>query len=395
MKNVLAIEIKDNKTIVTLSKVLKNGNYSLLLHKQYGSKKLISSATGSTSSVQYDYSIPEKIANDLQQMNIFNDIDEKLLTINTQMVAIVVQNSEYKYNTDLVEAREKLLSNIKRTSPNVHLNNLVFSKDSDISLTKQNISATMELLHNDYINNIIDSFKKKGIEFTKIVPITQAIQNAAEKKSIDYGITMSVLVEEKFTQLTWLEQGRIVSSLKWQLGLSDIYQHISNIMQINKGIAKKLFKSFGSIPPEDVVDDKVIHTRENGKELEVFTKKDLSRFITEKVNELFANIKYHVDSAKSEEKQIRIIFNGEIKSLMGFKKYASKSFDEPNIKKYKTNVIGLTPETEFITMGLLLEADSNTYYNNGGNSHDEKKVEKLYTPKISLMKKVLRMYNYI
>ncbi len=388
MKNVLAIEIKDNKTIVTLAKALGNGNFSLLLHKQYNSKRLISST------VQYDHSIIDKIVSDLKEMNILNDIDEKLLTINTQKVAMVVQNSEYKYNTDLIEAREKYQKEIERKSPGVMVNNLLFSKESDISLTKQNISVTLELMRHEYMNNIIDSFNKQGIKFTKVVPITNAIKNASTEYSIEDGITMSVLVEEKFTQLTWLENGRIASSLKWKLGLSDIYQHIANIMKVEKATAKQLFKSFGFIPPEDVVDDKVIHIKENGNEMEIFTKKDLAKFITEKVNELFSNIKYHVDLIKSEDKDIRIIFNGEIKKLMGFKKYASLSFDGPNIKKYKTNIIGLNPETEFVTKGLLLEADSNKAY--GLNNQDEKKkTEKLYTPKINLFNKIVRMYNYI
>ncbi len=158
-------------------------------------------------------------------------------------------------------------------------------------------------------------------------------------------------------------------------------------MMIKKQDAKTLFKSFGSIPPEDVVDDKVIHMRKNGKETEVFTKKDLSRNITEKVNELFANIKYHIDETKLGDKEVRIVFNGEIKTLMGFRKYASKSFDETNITKYKTDIIGLNPETEFITMGMLLE--------NKTHIEEKRKKANAHSLKVSLLSKLSRMYNYI
>ncbi len=378
MKNILAVEIKDNKTIVTVAKVQAR-NYNLLLHKSYNSKPL-------NTETYYDSDIINEIVNDLKQMNIFNDIDEKYLTINTNRVTITTMNMEYKYNTDLDQSKEQFRQHILRNNKTAHINELIFSKENDISLTKQNITATVEAMHSDYINQIEKEYKQKGIEFTKVIPIMRTIQNATSTKAISDGITISILIEEKFTQLTWIDNGVITSSIKWATGLTDIYQHISNMMNIKKPAAKKLFKSFGSIPPEDVVDDKVIHTRKEGKEMEVFTKKDLSRFITEKVNELFSNVKYHIEKLKNDDNQIRIIFNGEIKTLMGFKKYASKSFNEPNIKKFKTNIIGLNPETEFITMGILLEVEDNL---------ETKKKDKLYSPKVNLLNKVFRMYNYI
>ncbi len=379
MKNVLAIEIKDNKTIVTLAKV-QDGDYSLLLHKSYGSKAL-------ATHVYYDSEIIDKINTDLREINILNDIDEKYLTINTNRVIVSSEDFEYKYNTDLDTKKMEYVQNLERTNPTVSINHIVFSNEEGVALTKQNIRATFEATTSDYINDIKNQYRAKGIEFTKIIPVMRSIQNSVISESGDEDITISVLVEEKFTQLTLIERGMVTSSIKWDTGLTNIYQHISSIMNISKSDAKQLFKSFGSIPPEDVVDDKVIHTRRYGKEMEVFTKKDLSRYITEKVQELFANVKYHIDTLKTHDNQIKIVFNGEIKTLMGFRKFASRSFNEPNIKKFKTNIIGLNPETEFITMGILLEVKEDL--------DTRQRKEHLYTPKTNLLGKLFRMYNYI
>ncbi len=380
MKNVLAIEIKDNKTIVTVAKV-NAGNYNLLLHKQYNSK-------GLSNEVYYDSEIVKRVKEDLLEMNIFNDIDEKYITFNTKRVGATVRSFEYKYNTDLAVEKERVLRNIKIQQPNVHVNNFLFSKDTDISLTKQNINAVIEVMEIDYRENVLDWYRREGFEFTKVIPITQAIENSVSQKSIEDGITMSVLFEEKFTQLSMVENGKLTYSIKWEFGLSDIYDHISNMMQIDKNSAKKLFKSFGSIPPEDVVDDKVLHVIKNGKETEVFTKKDLSRYITEKVNVIFSEVKGKIDSVKSEDSNIRIVFNGEIKTLIGFKKYASKSFNEPNIKKYRTNIIGLNPETEFITMGMLLETKTNL-------EDQEQQIKEVHSTRPTFISKMFRMYSYI
>lgn len=376
MKTILTVEIKDNKTIATVTKLI-NGEHNLLLHKTYDSKPL-------SNSVLYDVSIIKVIKEDLQRMNILEIIDEKYLTINTKRVLIETFNIELKYDSDVESEKEKLRLGLEKKYPHLRINDLILS-NNETALTKRIINATVELVEKEYLEEVISQFKFRGIKFDKVVPLIKAIENSTKTRAIENGITFSIIVEEKFTQLVTLENGVVTSAKKYGTGLTNIYDHISNIMNLDKKAAKKLFKAFGSIPPEDVVDDKVIHTIKHGKELEIFTKKDLSRYITEKVNELFANIKTMVDPIK-DETNIRIVFNGEIKSLTGFKKYAAKSFAEPNIRKFKTRIIGLNEETEFITIGTLTEAKETISENNNLD---------LNAPKINVFNKLLRMYNYI
>ncbi|NQX83430.1 MAG: hypothetical protein HRS50_01790, partial [Mycoplasmataceae bacterium] len=256
---------------------------------------------------------------------------------------------------------------------------------TDTSLTKKEIHVTAEFVEKEYLQEITNQFKYKGIKFDKTIPLIRSILNSIKTKSIKNGFTFSILIEEKFTQLIIFKSDEIISSVKWSTGLTDIYDYISKRMNIDKSTARKLFKSFGSIPPEDVVDDKVIYSNKYEKEIEIFTKKDLSRYITEKVNELFSNIKSHIDPLKKIS-NIKIIFNGEIKSLIGFKKYAINSFAEPNIEKFQTKIIGLNEENEFITMGTLIESN---------NFSQKKDIEEINIPKINVFNKILRMYNYI
>lgn len=383
MKNVLAIEIKDNKTIVTLTKI-KNGDYSLLLHKTFGSKPL-------AKHIYYDAEIITRIKEELRIINFVNDIDEKYITINTKKVSISSRIFEHNYNHSFKETKENFINQLKRENPKLHIGHVIFSRDGEGALTKQNISATIEATQKEYINEILNLYKKEGITFNKVIPVVQTIENSVKEYVGDAhseDVCVSVFVEEKFAQYTAISKGKIIYSMKIDFGLTNIYSSISDKMSIKKNEAKKLFKSFGSIPPEDVVDDKVIHTIKNGKELTVFTKKDLSRYITEMVMELFANVKYYIDKLKSANKSIKLVFNGEIQKLVGFKKFATSSFAEQNILEYNSKLIGLIPETEFITRGMLLESK-------GFGLGEERRIDHQYKPKTNFFTKVFRMYNYI
>lgn len=379
MKNILAIEIKDNKTVVTLTKYI-SGMHNLLMHKTYGSKPL-------ASNVMYDNTIVDQVKNDLSKNGLLDLVDETFLTINTKQTYVKPYNFNVNYNTDIQSERELIINKIEKANPEgVEVIDLKLSDDTT-TLTNKTVLAVAEMVPSDLLSEIKHQYNLRGIKITKVVSVLSAIENAIKDGSIKHGATFNILLEEKFTQLTTVQDGKVISSIKWAFGLTNIYDYISEKMNIDKNSSKTLFSVFGSIPPEDVVDNKVIHTRKHGKEVEIFTKKDLSKYITEKVNEIFADIKTPIDHIKKTT-SIKIIFNGEIKSLTGFKKYAAKSFAEPNIARYNSRVIGLSEGTEFITIGILGEAKE--YIDT-----EDKPIEKILTPKMNIFKKMSRMYNYI
>lgn len=382
MKNILTIEIKDNKTVATLTKVNK-GKKTLLMHKVYGSNKL-------KSIYMYDNSKIDDLKSDLSRANLFDSIDETYLSINTQITFVNDVKFEAKYNTTIEEQKEFIARNIHNKSHiDVDITDIKLN-ETNSAFTRSNIVATVEYLPSEYVREIKHQFNLRGIKITKLVPVITAISNSTKEKSTKNGTTVNVLLEEKFTQVTLMKDGNFVSSQKLNYGLTNIYDHIVEKMSITKNDAKVLFSAFGSIPPEDVVDNKIIHTNSHGKELEIFTKKNLSEYITETVNNIFANIKTTIDKIKlSGEDNVRIMFSGEITSLIGFKKYAAKGFNEKNISKFSSRIIGLKEETEFITVGILGEAREYI------DQEEDKKVEKILTPKINVLKKLSRMYNYI
>ncbi len=378
MKNLLAIEIKDNKIIVTLTKYI-NGKHNLMYHKSYEFIPL-------QDRIAFNASLIPRIKNDLIELGLFETINKSTLTINTSRVVVKTFKEEFKYDTDLELEKEKFKNKLKNKWPDSEILKLEFPYKKS-GFTKKIINSTVESVERSYLKEVVSMFRFNGINISKVVPMLDVIEESMKENSIDKGITFSVLVEEKFTQLTTFENGSISFSTKWKSGLNDIYKHISKIMNININESKKLFKFFGSIPPEDVVDDKVIHTIKHGKEVEVFTKKDLSKYITEKVNELFSNVKSEFPFIADDSEERKIIFSGEIKSLNGFKKYAKKSFAEKNVEKFSSKLIGLSEEAEFVTLGIL---------NIIQDEKIKKSVEgKLDKPKISAINKFIRMYNYI
>ena len=376
MENILTIEIKDNKTIMTLDKV-SNEFHNILMHKIYNSKPL----AGNT---LYDVTIVEEIKKDLKKINMLDNIDEILLSINTKRVIIETYKKEFKFNTNVNFEKENIKRNLEEKHPTLEITKIMFS-DVDVSLTKKNVDVTVEYVEKDFINKIKRQFNNMGLKITKLIPAIQTITNSTKNILKPNLITLSILVEEKFTQLVIIDGGTVKYSVKWEMGLSKIYDHISSMMDIDKKSAKGLFKSFGSIPPEDVKDNKIIFKNEKNDN-QIFTKKDLSKFITEKVNELFSNVKSKIDPLKLNKKNIQIIFNGEIKSLIGFKKYATNSFAEPNIVEFNSDIIGLNEETEFITFGILREISS---------KNSKIKSKEINNPKINVINKIWRMYNYI
>lgn len=379
MKNILAIEIKDNKTVVTLTKNI-DGMHNLLFHKTYGSKPLISNS-------MYDISIIDQMKYDLSRSNLLDLIEETYLTINTRRTFIHSYNLEINYNTD-IDAKLKELKDKLEREYQINVIDMKAS-DNENSLTKKIINVIVEMVPSDYVKEVRSQLNYKGFKINKLVSVIGSIENSTKENSIKNGVTFNILMEEKFTQLTILKDANLISSIKWDYGLTNIYDYISEKMKIDKNSSKTLFSSFGSIPPEEVVDNKVIHIRKHGKENEIFTKKDLSRFITEQVNHIFADIKTHVDRIKEKIANVNIVFTGEITSLIGFKKYAAKSFAEPNITSFNSRIIGLKEETEFITVGIL--GENREYIGKTG----KKPIEKLLTPKINVFKKLTRMYNYI
>ncbi len=375
MKNVLTVEIKDNKTIVTVAKV-GNDDYSIVMHKSYSSKAL--------SGVNYDTDIPKFVNRDLKSLNIINNIDEKILTINTSKNSISTYQFESKFNADIEEDKKTFLRMKQYEHPKLDFMTKEFYSGLDMNLTSQKVYATLEAVHDDYKKDIVDSFKQNGIKFNSVMSTIDSIKNSLKAYEAKDESIVSILVEEKFIQLTWIRNGNVSSAIKWNKGLSDIYEYIAKRMGVSKKSAKDFFKSFGSIPPEDVVDDKVIHNYEEDNE--IFTKKDLSGYITEKVQDLFSSVKHHIETFKLNDESIKFIFSGEIKSLTGFTKFAKKSFNVPDIKKYKSTIIGLEEETEFITMGMLLSVPS---------IHQVRKKEITQIQSKSLLWKLTRMYNYI
>lgn len=205
MKHILAIEIKDNKTIATLTKYIK-GEHNLLFHKTYGSKPL-------EKSVLYDVSIIENLKEDLFGIGLFESINEAYLTINTKRTVIQTFGINVKYGKEIEREKEELTKILTKKYPQFKICSLELSDFSPQQLDRK-ISATVEFIEHEYFNEIEKQFRVKGINFTKHIPLITAIKNSSKIKENEHMTTFSILVEEKFTQLTRIENGIVTLSTK-------------------------------------------------------------------------------------------------------------------------------------------------------------------------------------
>ncbi|BDU67564.1 MAG: hypothetical protein TYPL_2170 [Candidatus Tyloplasma litorale] len=360
MKNILLVEIKDIKTIVTLVRFINENNYVLLFHKKFKS---------TSNSNEYNYLTILKIKKVLENEKLFNLIDKTYITFHSKINLIQIEKNQSK---------EKLERN-----------------NYDCKITKftsyiKNGEFLYESINKKYLNEIFQYFEFYEFKNIEFISSLDAIQNSIRKHALeDNQIYLSISLEEKFTQLTMIENGKIFNVVRLEFGLNKIYEYISEKMNIPIENSKNLFKTFGIVSFQDMIDNKVLHlVKDEFGFNKIFTKGDLSIYIKEKLNNLFLNINKKINDYKLDKNRLTLIFNGEIKALIGFQKYTLKFFNELNINEFDSKLIGLKADTEFITMGLILEIQKNIH-----NIQIKTKSNLSYTLKINIFNKLFRMYN--
>jgi|GEM_PF-2111864 len=203
MKNILTIEIKDSKTILSLTKVI-NGESNLMYHKSYYNM---------SNNRDYDNEIVVKIKNDLIKVGLFHTINEAYLTINTKKTIVQTFKKEIKYNTNIQDEKNNIINALKVKYSSLKVIDLIFS-DTSMSLIKKQVNITVELIEKNYLADILKKFKFVDINFTKIIPTIKAIESSSKVNIKKDEKVFSVLVEEKFTQLAIVDDGVLTFSSK-------------------------------------------------------------------------------------------------------------------------------------------------------------------------------------
>ncbi len=388
MNKTLLIEIKDNKAVVTLTSF--NSKVSLLYKNSFYFKPLVGK-------ILFDSTWIKKMQAELINITPFETINNITLVINTKgtlsKTKILTFSTKADLTTELAQIKTKIENQNGKLLHLINFRTTILSQ----TISEIKLGLAYEVVSNDLYKQIVAAFYANNLEFTKVVSTIEAIRNALVMLKQQNKVIFDVDIEAKHTLISIIKDGTYLEIIKLKGGMDIIYKNIAKKMQINSKTARKLFMSFGFIPPDAVIDNKIIYIKKslNGEQT-TFRKKDLSNYITEIVNEFFAEIKGYLN--KYTNFAPSLIFSGEISHLVGFESYAKIVLSAKNeVTVYDSNIIGLNQQDALIVVGALEEMNKNIIIKPGkekmfkGDNYLCKKQYKV----LFLISKINRMYNYV
>lgn len=350
MNKILLIELKDTNALITFT-TINNKKWSILLSKEYEYESDNTREIQSDNLASFDLSWIPLMKNDVTKIFPINKIDNIFLIINTFGSLIEVKN----YNVKTIEKTNETFKQLiqKEQIENTQLKMLNFKLESknETPLRKQ-LKISYEFVNKKILEDIENYLETFGIRIDKIISTKDAIEAALKPYTNRNNNIINIQIEDKFTSFYYIKNNKFVSSLKRNQGLNLIYRKISKQTGLSIDHAKDLFSNFGNIPPEIIIDNRVIF---NGKNLKgerlIFTKKDLSKIITFAVNDILKEV---IEKIKSKNIfNFEIVFSGKITKLNGFEAYVKDRLNLKNVSTFKTNLIGLNSSTELISIGGL------------------------------------------
>ncbi len=395
MNKTLIIEIKDNSTFVTLANISK-GSWSILFSKNYHFDfDNIFIHNKSKVKVNYSISWMQEMIDDIDEIFSIKEIDNTFLCVNNSYSVLRTYKIKTGPETNEREIFNQVLKSIKEGYKDIK----IMSMNLD-SVTKTPINKfydfSYELINKNLWDTLISFLKSFGINVTKTVSSKESIYSALKPYINRSNNLFNIQIEDNFTSINFISNKKFIKSEKTEQGLNLIYKKISKKFNIPLKTSKKLFEKYGNIPPEAIVDNRIIFNGYDKDDKKIyFSKKDLSKIITEYIDLIFKNIKEYINKKNVENPEL--IFSGKISKLKGFEKYAKDSFKLKNVGIFKTNIIGLELRTEIISVGTLYWAEDKikSYVT---NSEQDKIGNKIYKRKgivQLILDKFNKYYNYV
>lgn len=387
MNKILFIEIKDNKAITSLS-THDGTKHHLLYQKSSSFKPVFGSIIFDSTWIK---TIKKEITDKFQLLNI----DKIYIMVNKTSTLTKSEVINIPTNTYLPAAIKDLKTKIYSA-----YNNLVVI-DADVNvITKETTQSTIVVTHEAIAKKlhqqIVGAFIANKLVDYQFISTFQAKKMALNNYSTNKSI-VNIAIETNHIAISFLEDGNYKSIIKIKNGLNLIYQNIVNKMNIKPSLAKKMYQAFGHIPPDKVIDNKIIYSSVNNQgRITIFTKKDLSFYITEVVNLLFSQIQNELN--KINDSEPLLIFSGEILNLVGFEEYAQITLGtKKSIHSFATSIIGITKENALITIGVLdfLTKDIIINVSNNISQNDNYLLKNEFGYFKRLISKFNRTYNYL
>jgi cell division ATPase FtsA len=215
-----------------------------------------------------------------------------------------------------------------------------------------------------------------GARFKNELTTQSIINNIGQiLKTYNKQYVVNIHIEKEAILTTIVENKKIHDVKKFNFGINHVIGLIARKMNITNEKALFLYKNYGNIPPEAIIDNKVIAiTEDAAKRKQTFTKRELSEYITAFVdamlNTIYNTIRNYIDINS------KVIFSGDVVTLNGFKTYTSKTLSLVDSEIYESNIFGFhTVNTLNITGAIELYKET---------------VEKNKTKKLELSEQEIR-----
>ena len=338
--NKLFIEIYND---IVRAHIVNTSNYSVLMSNEYP--------------LSEDWAT--KVYADTQRVD--NSIDNYSILFNQGTTKLYTKELQHR----AVSLDEKGLKDIKR-----QINQTLFDKYQNfrtsslkLSYTQEqvglyNIKFIYEMVNQDQLNAInlmlLDAgFKTEGsIVESSLKNVTRVLNEYSNE------IVLNIHIEDEFMRIIAIKNNRVVLANKTKYGLENTINEIARKMNISKEKAKEFFKNFGNIPPEAVIDNKVIHSYEDKDgNLHVFTKRDLSEYVTNYVDKLITSIRPGIKPYLQLE--TKVIFSGDVVTLRGFEDYLKKALRLFDTEVYESKTFGFVSVNTISMDGVIEKMKQN------------------------------------
>ncbi|RKX66927.1 MAG: hypothetical protein DRP42_02010 [Tenericutes bacterium] len=322
----------------------------------------------------------------VSQIIEFDLIDDISLILNSRQV--ILGSKIFKtpiIEFDIKKGKKEFIDQLRSDNKNMYVLGV-----SKAVMAQQGVYANMkfvyELFPEKQLQTIISSFQYEGIKIKRVQSGFKAIKKATQPYMQLSKSVVNIDFDSYFTTITHTLDGVVQNVSKKNIGIESIYMAVAQQLEVDISSAVKLVKAFGNIPPENIVDNRIISSRFN-KETGLykdFDKKQLSSVITQVVNSIYEHI--YEDVNISKESNPLFLFSGQLSGLKGFVEYSKTTLDINNVKTYKSNIVGINDYDAFVTSGALAKTRK-------VSTEDAKQQPKAQI--ISLFNRVKRLYNYI
>ena len=317
--------------------IVNTDNYSVLLSKEY--KNSMDWATQIYQDVQ---DVDESIDN---YSILFNQGTTKIYTKEESHRAMELDQKGLKV------IKKKIVESLFLKYPDYRTTYLkVYPRPS--SPGKYELRYIYELVNQDQLKAISFALADAGFKTEGNIVLSSLNNVTRALKQYDDKTIVNIHVEDEFMRLVVMTDKKPVYVSKTPYGLDRTVEEISKKMNISTAKAKELFKNFGNIPPEAVVDNKVIHSyKDKQGNLHVFTKKDLSGYVTNYVDKLINSLKPAIEGYLGIE--TKVIFSGDVVTLRGFEDYLRKTLNLYKTEVYESKTFGFVSVNTISMDGVI------------------------------------------